>query len=248
MSNELAYTIPERSSPGSPRTAPSAVVHQNGGEKCATDAQKIRARNNISIGTWNVRTLRTAGKLEELTYEMDRYQWAVLGLCEVRWKKFGKITTHEGHKLYLRGEEDKHMNGFGFFIHKDIVNTVMGCRPISRRLITIRLRAVPFNITIIQAYAPTSDYDEQAVEGFYDQIQEVIDQTPIKDTIVVQGDWKAKHHGDGHGTVQVENITTRLTTSRRWTWNSPSGEHHDQIDYITEMDMAQSKWRTSRPD
>ena len=61
------------------------------------------------------------------------------------------------------------------------VNTVMGCRPVSSRPITFRLRAVPFNITIVQAYAPTSDYDDNEIEEFYDQLQNVIDQTPKKD-------------------------------------------------------------------
>ena len=68
----------------------------------------------------------------------------------------------------------------------------MGCHPVSSRLITIRLRAVPFNITIVQAYAPTSDYDDNKIEEFYDQLQNVIDQTPKKDILVVQGDWNAK--------------------------------------------------------
>ena len=47
----------------------------------------------------------------------------------------------------------------------------MGCRPVSSRLITIHLRAVPFNITIVQAYAPTSDYDDNEIEEFYDQLK-----------------------------------------------------------------------------
>ena len=51
----------------------------------------------------------------------------------------------------------------------------MECRPVSSRLITMRLRAVPFNITIVQAYAPTSDYDDNEIEEFYDQLQNVID-------------------------------------------------------------------------
>ena len=59
-------SIPARSSPGLSRTAPS-VEHQGKGEKYATDTPKnrISARNNITMGTWNVRTLRKAGKLEE---------------------------------------------------------------------------------------------------------------------------------------------------------------------------------------
>ena len=56
------------------------------GEKCATDIpeNKISARSNIITGTWNVRTLREAGKLEELTHWMTRYLWNILGLCEMR--------------------------------------------------------------------------------------------------------------------------------------------------------------------
>ena len=61
----------------------------------------------------------------------------------------------------------------------------MGCRPVSSRLITIRLRASPFNITIIQAYAPTSDYDDDTVENFYDHLQEILDQSPKEDILLV---------------------------------------------------------------
>ena len=49
--------------------------------------------------------------------------------------------------------------GVEFLVHKDIVNAVLGCQPVSSRLISNRLRAAPFNITIIQVYAPTSGHD-----------------------------------------------------------------------------------------
>ena len=68
----------------------------------------------------------------------------------------------------------------------------MGYHPVSSRFFTIRLRAVPFNIAIVQAYAPTSDYDDNKIEEFYNQLQNVIDQTPKKGILVVQGDWNAK--------------------------------------------------------
>ena len=81
--------LPDRSSPGSTRTAPSAA-HHDGGEKYATGVttSKVLARNNIIIGTWNLGTLRIACKLEEQEYETTRYRWNILGLCEVRWKLF----------------------------------------------------------------------------------------------------------------------------------------------------------------
>ena len=59
-------SIPARSSPGT-RTAPSVAGHQDGGEKYVTHGPKpLRARNSITMGTWNVRSLRAAGKVEEL--------------------------------------------------------------------------------------------------------------------------------------------------------------------------------------
>ena len=138
--------IPDRSRPGITMTA-LTVRHLDVGEKYATGVpkiKKIRGRENISVGTWNVKTLRPAGKLEQLTHAMRRYHWNIVGLCEMRWKNFGEMSTDDRHKVYFSGEEDLHEYGVGFLVHKDEVDAVLGCRPVSSRLISIRLRAVPF--------------------------------------------------------------------------------------------------------
>ena len=59
----------------------------------------------------------------------------------MRWKNFGGMSTNDGHKVFYSGEEDRHEYGVGFLVLKDIVNVVLGCRPVSNRLISIRLRA-----------------------------------------------------------------------------------------------------------
>ena len=74
--------------------------------------------------------------------------------------------------------------------------------PVSSRLITVRLRAVLFNITIVQVYSPTSDYDDNETEEFYDQLQNVNDQTPKKDILVEQRNWNAKKGRDACGNWQ----------------------------------------------
>ena len=84
----------------------------------------------------------------------------------MRWKNFVETTTEEGRKVFFSGKEDKHDHGVAFLVHKHIGITVMGCRPGSSSLITIRLRTVPFNITVVQAQIPTSDYDDNKVEEF----------------------------------------------------------------------------------
>ena len=263
-----AQSIPPRSSPRM-RTALSVAGHQDGDEKYVTDGPKLlHARNNIIIGTWNVRSLRAAGKVEELTHEMKRYWWNILGPCEVRWKNFGETSTLEGHKLFLSGREDRHEHGVGFLIHKDTVNAIMGCQPISSRPITIGLKASPFNIIIIQAYAPTTDYDDDDIEDFCDQLQEVIDQEPKKDILVVQGYWKAKIGEDAsknwkgtcgqccnpetnergltlleltyYNNLNVANTSGPHKPSRRLTWRSPGGDYHNQFDYIMVKQRFQS--------
>ena len=54
-----------------------------------------------------MRTLRPAGKLEQLTHAMSMYHWNKVGLCEMRWKNFGEVSTDDAHKVYFCGEEGK---------------------------------------------------------------------------------------------------------------------------------------------
>ena len=138
------------------------------------------------------------------------------------------------------------------------MDAVLGYRPVSSRLISIRLRAAPLNITIIQAYAPTSGHDDSEIDHFYQQLQETTDQTPKKDILVEQGDWNAKVGKDAQAdwgevcgpccNVETNERGVRLLAvatfnnlvltntlgphkpSRRWTWHSPDGKHHNQID------------------
>ena len=80
------------------------------------------------------------------------------------------------------------LNGHVFNLERDglrqVVNALMVCRPVSNRLTTIHLR----NITIVQAYAQTSDYDDNKTEEFNDQLQNVINQTPKEHILLVLRD------------------------------------------------------------
>ena len=80
----------------------------------------------------------------------------------------------------------------GFIVHKDIVESVIGCRPISSRIMTVRLRARPFNITTIQVYASASSYDDSEVDEFYRELQSLVDQAPKQVILVVRDGLNAK--------------------------------------------------------
>ena len=78
-----------------------------------------------------------------------------------------RTPAEEEHELFFSGKEDKHEHSDEFLVLKDTLNTIMECRPVSSRLNTVRLRAVPFNITIVKPNAPTSDYDNNKIVEFY---------------------------------------------------------------------------------
>ena len=97
----------------------------------------------------------------------------------------------------------------------------MGCRPVFSRLITIRLKAVPFNITIVQAYAPISDFDDNEIEECYDQLQNAIDQTPKKDILVALGDCNAEVGKEaGKAFVDPSAMTTQMREDSDF-WSLP---------------------------
>ena len=77
-------------------------------------------------------------------------------------------------------------------VNKRVQNAVLGCNLKNDRMISVRLQGKPFNITVIQVYAPTSNTEETEVERFYEDLQDLSELTPPKDVLFIIGDWNAK--------------------------------------------------------
>ena len=77
-------------------------------------------------------------------------------------------------------------------VSKRVQNAVLGCNLKNYKMISVRLQGKPFNITVIQVYAPTSNVEEAEVEQFYEDLQDLLELTPIKDVLFIRGDWNAK--------------------------------------------------------
>ena len=73
-------------------------------------------------------------------------------------------------------------------VNKRVQNAVLGCNLKNNRMISVRFQGKPFNITVIQAYAPTSSAEER----FYEDLQDLLELTPKKDVLFIIGDWNAK--------------------------------------------------------
>ena len=121
----------------------------------------------------------------------------MIGLAETRLTVDGELATEEGHKMYYIGQ-GKHYEGVGFMVKKEIKNSVINYTAVSSRIISIRIKANPMNITIIQIYAPTTAYTDEEIEQFYESIDNTIKETPNKDFLIIQGDFNANVGKDAH--------------------------------------------------
>ena len=149
-------------------------------------------KDGIIIGTWNVRTLKQSDKIELLVNEMDRVNWNILGISEMRWKGIGQIVTEDGHGVWFSGNPDKHQFGTGFLVQKWMTKYILEYTPVSERIISLRVACKPSNLTVVQVYAPTSDCSGQEIEEFCENLETLLKYVPRKDTLVVQDDWNAK--------------------------------------------------------
>ena len=90
------------------------------------------------------------------------------------------------------GQESLRRNGIVITVNKRVQNAVLGCNLKNDRMISVCFQGKPFNITVIQAYAPTSNAEEAEVEWFYEDLPDLLELTPPKDILFIIGDWNAK--------------------------------------------------------
>ena len=133
-------------------------------------------------------------------------------------------------------------------------------------MISVRFQGKPFNITVIQVYAPTSNAKEAEVEQSYEDLQDLLELTPKKDVLFIIGDWNAKvgsqetpgvtgkfglgmRNEAGQRLIEfcqenalvIANTLFQHHKRRLYTWTSPDGQHRNQIDYI----LCSQRWRRS---
>ena len=140
-------------------------------------------------------------------------------------------------------------------VNKRVQNAVLGCNLKNDRMISVRFQGKPFNITVIQVYAPTNNTEEAEIERFYEDLQDFLELTPKKDVLFIIGDWNAKVESQetpgvtgkfGLGVqnearqrliefcqenaLVIANTLFQQHKRRFYTWSSPNGQHKSQID------------------
>ena len=217
---------------------------------------RIHINQTLNVSTWNVRTLYQSGKLENLKREMKSLKVNILGVSEVRWTEIGKLVDEETTFMYSGGL--KHENGVGILLDKMTSKCLIGFSAISDRVIIAKLRGWPFNINVIQCYAPTSTHSDEEMEEFYEQLNVAKNLCKSQDIVIVMGDLNAKvgnekkydvvgPHGLGErnergsqfiewcesNDLMITNTWFKKHPRKLYTWKSPGDQIRNQIDYIT---------------
>ena len=87
---------------------------------------------------------------------MTRVNIDILEISELRWTGMGEFNSDD-HYIYYYGQESLRRKGVAITVNRRVLNAVLGCNPKNDRMISVRFQGKPFNITIIQVYAPTSN-------------------------------------------------------------------------------------------
>ena len=114
----------------------------------------------------------------------------ILGFRELKWTGLGEFNSDD-HYVYYCGQESLRRNGVAIMVNKS-PKCVLGCNLKNDRMISVHFQSKPFNITVTQAYALTSNAEEAELEQFYEEIQDLLELTPKKDVLFIIGDWNAK--------------------------------------------------------
>ena len=156
--------------------------------------------------------------------------------------------------------------GVAITVNKRVQNAVLGCNLRNNRMISVCFQGKPFNIQVIQVYAPTHNAEEAEVEQFYEDLQDLLKLTTEKDVPFIIGDWNAKVGSQetpgvtgkfSHGvqneagqrltefcqenTLVIANTLFQQHKRRLYTWTSPDSQHQNQTDYI----LCSQRWRSS---
>ena len=129
------------------------------------------------------------GKLEVVKQEMARVNVDIVGISDLKCTGMGEFNSDD-HYIYYCRQESLRRNGVAIMVNKRVQNAALGCNLKNNRMISVRFQGKPFNITVIQAYAPTSNAEE--AERFYEDLQDLLELTLKKDVLFIIGDWNAK--------------------------------------------------------
>ena len=131
------------------------------------------------------------GKFEVVKQEMARVNVDIIGISEPKWTGMGAFNSNN-HYIYHCRQESLRRNGVAIMVNRRVHNAILGCNLKNDKIISVHFQGKPFNMTVIQVYAPTSNAEEAKVEWFYAGLKDLLELIPKKDVLFIIVDWNAK--------------------------------------------------------
>jgi len=191
---------------------------------------------------------------------LNKFKWEIIGLSETHWlgTEDRKVSDY---RILQCGNSTEHRAGVGLILNKNAATALLSFLPINERILTARFKIDKGYLTVIQIYAPTSTSTEEEINEFYTQLQTEVSKINSADITILMGDFNAKvgnrktlnvktavgKHGYGKRNVRGDMLVDfcaanslfisntffqQSKASRYWTWESPDGVTHNQIDFI----------------
>ena len=130
-------------------------VPMNVGNLISGESKVQCCKEQYCIGTWSVRPINQ-GKLDMVRQEMARVNINILGISELKWTGMGDFNSDDLY-IYYCSQESLRRNGVALIVNRKVWNAVLGCNLKNDRMISVHFQGKPFNIAVIQVYAPTTD-------------------------------------------------------------------------------------------
>ncbi|GFN89051.1 endonuclease-reverse transcriptase [Plakobranchus ocellatus] len=155
---------------GARRTPSHEVPKSKPPGRCGADRGK-GSTATLHFATYNTKTLASQEDLEQLQDQLKGFKWSVIGLCETYRKGEGSVELSDRSWLYDAGrtEESPNTKGLAFLVHKDIKDYIESFDKHSDRIISCKIKLQGESLQLIEAYAPTTEYDDADVEIFYEE-------------------------------------------------------------------------------
>ena len=109
------------------------------------------------------------GKFDAVKQEMARVNIDILGISELKWMRTGEFNSID-HYFYYSGQESLRRNGVALIANKRVQNAILGCSLKNDRMISVHFQGKPFNVTVIEVYAPNTNVKEAEVKWFYEDL------------------------------------------------------------------------------
>ncbi|VDP49194.1 unnamed protein product [Schistosoma curassoni] len=205
----------------------------------------LTTRATIYLSTWNTRTMWDTGRAFQIAEEMRSYNLEVLGISETHWTQVGQQRLTSGELLLYSGYEEEnapHTQGVALMMSKQAQNALIGWESHGPRIIkaSFKTKKEGISVNIIQCYAPTNDYNEDAKDQFYNRLQSIIGKCPTKDLTILMA-FPDPLNGEGTTTESNWKWIKEAITSTCHEVQGHKKHHHKEWTTVDTLDTTQER-------